>query len=152
REQEVLSIAKDSEPPRDDATPPPVQDVVAPTISPPPISGTARGNGPAGQGATLDYAPSPADPNTTQDFRGQPKPLFSLAGDMQSSRGIAPDSFAGYEILGVLGKGGMGVVYKARQRGLKRIVALKMIRRDDANDNDLARFRIEAEAVAQLQH
>ena len=63
------------------------------------------------------------------------------------------DQVAGYKILKVLGQGGMGVVYKARQRGLKRIVALKMISAVGHHaPEDLARFRSEAMAVADLQH
>ncbi len=59
----------------------------------------------------------------------------------------------GYDILGELGRGGMGVVYQARQRALNRRVALKMIRPHDPVTADvLARFRIEAEAVARMQH
>ncbi len=64
-----------------------------------------------------------------------------------------PREVAGYEILGILGRGAMGVVYKARQRGLKRLVALKMILSGGhAGEGELARFRIEAEAVARLHH
>jgi formylglycine-generating enzyme required for sulfatase activity len=59
----------------------------------------------------------------------------------------------GYEILGILGHGGMGVVYRARQLGANRLVALKMIRAvEHASPTERLRFQIETEAVARLQH
>jgi WD40 repeat protein len=56
----------------------------------------------------------------------------------------------GYEILGVLGHGGMGIVYRARQISLNRLVALKLLRRTE--EDAWVRFRVEAEAVALLEH
>jgi serine/threonine-protein kinase len=59
----------------------------------------------------------------------------------------------GYEVLGVLGQGGMGVVYRGRHVRLNRAVALKMIRDSGfASPDGVNRFRAEAEAVARLQH
>ena len=58
----------------------------------------------------------------------------------------------GYEVEAVLGRGGMGVVYKARHLALKRTVALKMIAGGHPHPAEQARFRAEAEAVARLQH
>jgi hypothetical protein len=59
----------------------------------------------------------------------------------------------GYEIEGILGRGGMGVVYRARHLALKRAVALKMIlHAGHAGEAERARFRAEAEAAARLTH
>ena len=116
-------------------------------------AGQADTERPASGNATIDSPPSGGRPGTLE---------FSLDSIEDSDRTLPPGAeaplsklpmVAGYEIVGVLGQGGMGIVFKARQVRLDRFVALKMIRAGaGARPQELARFEAEAQAVAAIEH
>jgi len=102
------------------------------------------------------YGDPPSPTEYESRFPSLAEEMCSLVMTVRPASGprneLAAPEIPGYELLSTLGRGGMGVVYTARQLSLKRIVALKMIRAAQVDGEERARFRTEAEAVARLQH
>jgi WD40 repeat protein len=100
--------------------------------------------------------PSAAPPTATGDIVPAEPDEYATALPTSSGHRAEPwtgKAIAGYEIISELGRGGMGVVYRARHLKLDRVVALKMILGGGhAGPADLERFGIEAQAIARLQH
>ena len=95
--------------------------------------------------------PPPSPPPANVDQRGATSPR-EPAPQIAENTWRLPDKIDEYEILQEVGRGGMGVVFKARHAQLDRLVALKLISAGEFSPETQARFRQEADSLAHLQH
>jgi serine/threonine protein kinase/tetratricopeptide (TPR) repeat protein len=95
----------------------------------------------------------PSDHEETVSSLDHEEPTLDSAGPTSSSVTPIPRSIGGYRVIGVLGEGGMGIVYEAEQASPRRRVALKVIRGGQfVDDNRVRMFQREAETLARLKH
>jgi hypothetical protein len=131
---------------------------ILPTLAPGSVTAS---DAPAGENTAVEKSAVPlAQQETVRPDVGNLWANFRRAASSKTLRAEGaeqqpplPKQIDQYEIVRELGRGAMGVVYEARQQGLNRTVALKMIlAKAHAGADDFVRFRAEAEAVAHLQH
>lgn len=138
-----------------------------------PATAPARESKPLGEASTVPISPAtvkqpdfdetvaetPVSPMQTVAERSTATPSRTRVTQTAAGVRVIPKVLGDYELLDELGKGGMGIVYRARQRKANRIVALKIIRPDrlgslsaSSQAGIIERFRKEAQAAARLQH
>jgi serine/threonine protein kinase/tetratricopeptide (TPR) repeat protein len=137
-----------------DHPPTPATITVTRNQSPHPGDGRSSGPGSATEPARRDgWRPSPASDATPVASSSETDgPTRFQVVTKASAKIPGMPEIPGYEIVAEIGRGGMGVVYKARQLDLNRPVALKMIIGEYERPEQLLRFRIEAETAARVRH